>query len=144
MGMLPLFLSIPMSTYTHALLTESGFAAAFLSAEVEDGSICDNPDLNDPFRKEEIHAGEERPMNLTAHVNSRRGSIEIALFEKAQQRTLSVQHGSGGTVTEALCHALGQHSAFYVNENVEIALCVAALRNREVELVIKDGTIYAS
>lgn len=83
-------------------------------------------------------------MNLTAHVHNRRGNIEIALFKKFQERTLSVQHGNGATVTDALCDALGQHSAFYVNEDVELALCVAALRNKQVDLVIRQGTIYAN
>lgn len=81
-------------------------------------------------------------MNLIAHVKNRRGSIEIALFNKVHQRTLSVQHGNGRTVTDALCDALGKHSAFFVHEDVEIALCVAALRNREVELVLKKDTFY--
>lgn len=83
-------------------------------------------------------------MNLTAHVKNGRNSIDIALFNRVHQRTLSVLHGTGSSVTEALCDALSQHTAFYVHEGVEIALCVAALRNREVELVIREGTIYAN
>nr|WP_312130703.1 hypothetical protein [Stenotrophomonas pavanii] len=83
-------------------------------------------------------------MNLTAHVTNRSNGIEIALFNKVRERTLSVLHGSGHTVTDALCDALSQRTAFYVNEDVEIALCVAALRESAVELIIKDGTIYAS
>ena len=83
-------------------------------------------------------------MHITAHVTNRRNCVEVALFNRVQQRTLSVMHGSGSTVTDAMCDALSQHTAFYVHEDVEIALCVAALRDREVELVIRNGTIYPS
>ncbi|WP_267122632.1 hypothetical protein ACQHIH_21630 (plasmid) [Xanthomonas sontii] len=69
--------------------------------------------------------------------------MDIALFNRVAQRTQSVRHGHGRTVTDALCDALSQSTAFYVDENVEIALCVAALRNSQVELVIKEGMIYA-
>lgn len=80
--------------------------------------------------------------SLTAQVASRNGGIYIALFNKDQKRTLSVTHGTGLTVTDALCDALAQHTAFFVHEDVELALCVAALRNSEVVLTIRNGTIY--
>ncbi len=80
--------------------------------------------------------------SLTAQVASRNGGIDIALFNKEQKRTLSVTHGSGLTVTDALCDALAQHTAFFVHEDVELALCVAAFRNSEVVLTIRNGTIY--
>ncbi|QRD62736.1 hypothetical protein H8Z72_23415 (plasmid) [Xanthomonas citri pv. citri] len=83
-------------------------------------------------------------MNLTAHVSSRRNGVEIALFNKVHNRTLSVLHGNGKTVTDALCDALNRSTAFYVDEDVEIALCVAALRDRPVELIVKGGTIHAN
>lgn len=38
--------------FTNDLLTNAGFAAAFLNCEIEKSSIADNPDLNDPFREE--------------------------------------------------------------------------------------------
>lgn len=57
MGMLPLFLSILMDNFNNALLTKTGFAAAFLSCDVEASTIADAPDLNDPFR-EELFVGE--------------------------------------------------------------------------------------
>jgi hypothetical protein len=81
--------------------------------------------------------------SLTALVSSRDGDIDIVLFNRERERTLSVTHGTGTTVTDALCDALAQHTAFFVHEDVELALCVAALRNTEVQLSIRNGTIHA-
>ena len=81
--------------------------------------------------------------NLTAQVSKRYGGVEIQLFTKEQERTVRVTHGSGLTVTDALCDALGQNNAFFVHEDVELALCVAALRNGRVNLTIRSGTIHA-
>ncbi|MCU1709517.1 hypothetical protein ABQW72_00405 [Xanthomonas hortorum pv. pelargonii] len=81
--------------------------------------------------------------SLVALVSSRNGGIDIVLFNKERERTVSVTHGTGLTVTDALCDALAQHTAFFIDEDVELALCVAALRNSEVQLSIRNGTIHA-
>lgn len=43
-----------MDIFNTALLTKSGFDAAFLACDIEASTITDSPDLNDPFREEQF------------------------------------------------------------------------------------------